>query len=107
MHLEISAIYIYIYIYIGRPPKARTGHSSIVVGKNLIIYGGYHIHKSGNEIKTEILCSIGILDTNTVTWSKPSVGGLQIYPRYGHTMTYLEGQGILLGGYIDRHEYNE
>ena len=59
----------------------------------------------GHEIKTEPLCSIGILDTNTVTWSKPDIGGLQIYPRYGHTMTYLGGHGILLGGYIDRHEY--
>ncbi|KAJ6254130.1 faciogenital dysplasia protein [Anaeramoeba flamelloides] len=77
----------------GNPPTPRSGHAADVIENQLWIYGGRD--ESGQELG-DLYC----LDCNTYTWFhvEPE-GNLLPSPRVWHTLTFVESQIVIFGGW--------
>ena len=64
----------------GPMPEPRMGHSSAVVGHNIIVLGGFYFRKqdalrAGSMLKELFLGVLKVLDTESLTWSRLRVTG--------------------------------
>jgi len=75
----------------GTSPSARSRHTATLVnGNKLYIIGG------GGD--TRVYNDIYLLDTETMSWSRPQVKGTAPLPRWGHTCTLVGNKLVIFGG---------
>lgn len=79
----------------GSIPPSRTNHASAAVGKNMYIFGGNNNNEEG---KYQVLDDLNMLDTVTMTWSRPKTTGTAPCARSGHTLTSIGKKLYLFGG---------
>jgi hypothetical protein len=79
----------------GQVPPSRTNHASASVGKNMYIFGGNNNSEAGQY---QVLDDLSMLDTVTMTWSKPKTSGQAPCARSGHTLTAIGKKLYLFGG---------
>lgn len=79
----------------GVPPPSRTNHASASVGKNMYIFGGNNNNEAGQY---QVLDDLSMLDTHTMTWSRPKTTGAIPCARSGHTLTAIGKKLYLFGG---------
>jgi len=79
----------------GVPPPSRTNHAAASVGKNMYIFGGNNNNEEG---KYQVLDDLNVLDTQTMTWSRPKTTGEAPCARSGHTLTAIGKKLYLFGG---------
>ena len=73
----------------GAPPTPRVGHSAVVLGNLVYVYGGAaHEH---------IYRDLHVLDTNSMSWVEPPTSGLPPGPLFGHSAQTV-GQCLFLFG---------
>ena len=79
------------------PPKARGGHTAVLVEKNLLIQGGQQ-HKNAGVFEYFSL-NPTVLDTETHTWFQPRVAlGKGPVERAYHTTTRVGSSLFIFGG---------
>eukprot|EP01111_Echinosteliopsis_oligospora_P009374 TRINITY_DN272_c0_g1_i1.p1 TRINITY_DN272_c0_g1~~TRINITY_DN272_c0_g1_i1.p1 ORF type:complete len:422 (-),score=102.58 TRINITY_DN272_c0_g1_i1:140-1405(-) len=76
-------------------PPSRTNHASASVGKYMFMYGGNNNDENG---RYQVLNDLCMLDTTTLTWSRPKVSGDIPEARSGHTLTAIGRKLYLFGG---------
>lgn len=92
----------------GNPPAPRGGHTATFVAKKLFVFGGSAysakgLNTGGRESPLTIVKSdLHVLDLATMTWSIPSVQGIQPPARYAHTGTLMGNKLIIFGGFNGR-----
>jgi len=79
----------------GTPPVSRTNHASAAIGKNMYIFGGNNNNEAGMY---QVLGDLSVLDTETMTWSRPETTGDIPTARSGHTLTAMGKKLYLFGG---------
>jgi len=79
----------------GTAPVSRTNHASAAIGKKMYIFGGNNNNESGQYQVLDDLC---VLDSETMTWSKPKTSGAIPSARSGHTLTAIGKKLYLFGG---------
>jgi len=79
----------------GTPPSSRTNHAAAAVGKNMYIFGGNNNNEAGQY---QVLDDLTMLDTLTMTWSRPKTTGTAPCARSGHTLTAIGKKLYLFGG---------
>lgn len=79
----------------GTPPVSRTNHAAASVGKKMFIFGGNNNNEAGQY---QVLDDLSMLDTETMTWSKPKTTGDIPTARSGHTLTAIGKKIYLFGG---------
>jgi len=79
----------------GITPPSRTNHAAAAVGKNMYIFGGNNNNEEG---KYQVLDDLSMLDTVTMTWSRPKTTGTAPCARSGHTLTAIGKKLYLFGG---------
>jgi N-acetylneuraminic acid mutarotase len=79
----------------GVPPPSRTNHASASVGKNMYIFGGNNNNEAGQY---QVLDDLHVLDTHTMTWTRPKTSGQAPCARSGHTLTAIGKKLYLFGG---------
>lgn len=73
-------------------PPPRFLHSSVLVGRKLVILGGW-------DGEFGCYSDLWLFDTDTFSWMQPRTAGFAPTARYGHTMTLLpDGRLVLMGG---------
>ena len=91
----------------GPAPTPRQGHSSILIGNNLVVHGGFKLREdqlktcglnSGSQVSASYLPDIRVLDTDTFTWSRLRISGEPPEGRFNHTIN-ISGSEILLFGF--------
>ena len=102
----------------GPAPTPRQSHSSILIGNNLVIHGGFKLKASelkncglnqGSLVQSSYLDDMRVLDTDTFVWSRLRISGLPPEARYGHTLNISGSDIIMFGGWTqnsgnrDRH----
>nr|XP_046253106.1 host cell factor 1b isoform X2 [Scatophagus argus] len=79
----------------GQPPPPRESHTAAVSsgrGANrLIIYGGMSGCRLGD---------LWVLDIDSLTWSKPALGGAAPLPRSLHSATTINNKMYVFGGWV-------
>lgn len=93
LHALDCSSYTWSRVYCtGAIPEARANHSSAVLVETheLVIFGGW----TGKER----LNDVHILDIDTLTWTKPDIGGELPHPRAGMTLTACRDRLYLFGG---------
>eukprot|EP01130_Rhizamoeba_saxonica_P005349 TRINITY_DN2146_c0_g1_i1.p1 TRINITY_DN2146_c0_g1~~TRINITY_DN2146_c0_g1_i1.p1 ORF type:complete len:395 (+),score=75.21 TRINITY_DN2146_c0_g1_i1:299-1483(+) len=77
----------------GISPSARSRHTSTLMGGNqLVIVGG-----GGDNC---VFNDVYILNTDDMSWSRPSVQGIPSIPRWGHSSTPIgENKLLIFGGH--------
>lgn len=92
----------------GPTPSPRQGHTSIQIGNNLLIHGGFFFDedeqkaagfRQGSQLKACYLNDIRILDTEKFMWSRLRVSGTPPLPRYGHTANISGSDIVIFGGW--------
>ena len=73
----------------GRKPEQRGGHTSVLVGNKLIVFGGHRYEK---DSKFSYFNDIHALDIETLVWKEMPSSGAQMHPRYGHSATLVGRQ---------------
>lgn len=74
----------------GRPPIARTGHSAVVTGSRMLVFGGGQSTRAFNDVHA--------LDLRTLRWeSAMDVGGVP-EPRAGHAAVAVGSLMVVFGG---------
>ena len=76
-------------------PPSRTNHASAAVGKNMYMFGGNNNNEAGQY---QVLDDLNMLDTVTMTWSRPKTTGAIPCARSGHTLTAIGKKVYLFGG---------
>jgi N-acetylneuraminic acid mutarotase len=71
-------------------PSARAGHTSVLIGSQILVFGG------GDG--TKILNDTWTYDWRECTWSRPNISGTPPAPRCAHTATLLGEKLIIFGG---------
>jgi len=79
----------------GTLPVSRTNHASAAVGKKMYVFGGNNNNEAGMY---QVLDDLSVLDTETMTWSKPKTTGDVPCARSGHTLTAIGSKVYLFGG---------
>lgn len=79
----------------GRRVSARGGHSGVVVGTDLIFFGGTCYGGSG---KFEYYDDTAVLDLETNTWYPVKTGGRSPPARYGHACEVVGTRVYVFGG---------
>jgi len=79
----------------GVAPPSRTNHAAASVGKNMYIFGGNNNNEAGHY---QVLDDLSMLDTHTMTWSRPKTTGDVPCARSGHTLTTIGKKLYLFGG---------
>ena len=74
----------------GIAPSPRNGHSMVLIGMHLFIFGGGDETISFNDVHT--------LHVGTMTWDKPVVHGTLPSPRSRHTGTGVGSNMVVFGG---------
>ncbi|TNV78497.1 hypothetical protein FGO68_gene5245 [Halteria grandinella] len=95
----------------GPEPSPRHGHSSILIGNNLVVHGGFKLKEDqlktcglnqGGFVKASYLDDIRVLDTDSFIWSRLRISGSPPDGRYGHTMNISGSEIILFGGWTSQ-----
>ena len=73
---------------------ARNAHTMTVLGKKLYLFGGH----SGNKH----LKDLHVFDTETLSWTEPSICGSPPKGLRGHTANLIGTKIYLFGGYDGR-----
>lgn len=79
----------------GDVPASRTNHAAAAVGTKMFIFGGNNNNERGAYQVLDDLC---MLDTETLTWSRPATTGDRPCARSGHTLTTIGKKVYLFGG---------
>jgi N-acetylneuraminic acid mutarotase len=79
----------------GTLPPSRTNHAAAAVGKNMYLFGGNNNNERGQY---QVLDDLNVLDTRTLTWSRPQTTGTAPCARSGHTLTAIGKKLYLFGG---------
>ena len=72
-------------------PSPRFYHASLVVGRKLVIHGGWNG-------QTKCHNDLWVFDTETFTWVKPRTAGLPPPPMYGHNLNLTSNGHIMCFG---------
>ena len=92
----------------GPAPTPRQGHSSILIGNNLVVHGGFKLREdqlktcglnSGSQVSASYLPDIRVLDTDTFTWSRLRISGEPPEGRFNHTINISGSEILLFGGW--------
>ncbi|XP_009373292.2 acyl-CoA-binding domain-containing protein 4 [Pyrus x bretschneideri] len=83
----------------GDSPVPRDSHSTIVMGKKLLVYGG--------DRGDRYYGGVDMLDMNTLTWSRLAVQGSSPGARAGHATVSIGTKVYVIGGVGDKHYYND
>ena len=83
----------------GQPPSPRHGHSATLIAKKIIIFGGRGLYS--NQIYNDLY----ILDTTSLTWSKPTLSGDIPCPRYYHAAEMVNDRELFILGGNPGHSY--
>eukprot|EP00301_Raphidiophrys_heterophryoidea_P002815 c11300_g1_i2.p1 GENE.c11300_g1_i2~~c11300_g1_i2.p1 ORF type:complete len:1154 (-),score=303.16 c11300_g1_i2:140-3601(-) len=78
----------------GRVPVARYGHAAAIFDNKMFVFGGYSVKEGYSNV-------MSVLDTDSLTWTSPAVGGVRPERRVGHTLTLVGNQLFLYGGSQD------
>ena len=81
---------------VGVPSKSsqavrRAAHSCVVMGKYMVIFGGFDGKKRMNDVQ--------LLDTDAMEWSRPTVNGIPPTARTYHSACLSERKMYVFGGY--------
>ncbi len=74
----------------GIAPSPRNGHTMVLIGMHLYVFGGGDETVSFNDVHT--------LHTGTMTWDKPVVHGQLPSPRSRHSATAVGANMVVFGG---------
>ncbi|KAL3591086.1 hypothetical protein D5086_009726 [Populus alba] len=74
----------------GQGPGPRDSHSAVLVGHQMIVFGGTNGSKKVNDLH--------ILDLGTKEWISPECKGTPPSPRESHTATLIGGDRIMVFG---------
>lgn len=76
---------------IAQGPCARLFHASELVGRKIVVHGGWDGNKAFNDL--------WIFNTDSFGWSRPKTTGFEPSGRYGHTLTlFPDGRMFMFGG---------
>lgn len=76
---------------ISTPPLGRFYHAAEVVGRKIVVHGGW----DGEEVFSDLW----IFNTESFVWMQPRTVGFGPSARYGHTMTLtVDGRLLVIGG---------
>jgi len=81
----------------GSVPASRTNHASASVGSKLFVFGGNNNNEAGAY---QVLDDLHMLDTQTLTWTRPVTTGTKPCARSGHSLTAVGHKLFLFGGGI-------
>lgn len=73
-----------------RTPDLLRGHSAVVFGDKVFIWGGRNLERDTNELLR--------FDTVEMQWSRPTVSGRVPEPRFGHTACVIDNCMYIFGG---------
>ncbi len=83
---------------LGAVPSPRYGHTAVIYGDSMFVYGGYdQMGFACNDLYE--------LSLATLTWHKPTTSGAVPKEAYHHTAVVFQGSMYTFGGY--RKTYNE
>lgn len=92
----------------GPAPSPRHGHSSILIGNNLVVHGGFKLREDqlkncglsqGSGVAGSYLSDIRVLDTDTLIWSRLRISGEPPEGRFGHTINISGSEILMFGGW--------
>ena len=83
----------------GTPPDALVSHSTVVVGTELIVWGG------GDGKKAH--AGLNVIDTVNLLWTQPQTSGAEPHAHVGHTAVHTDAKMFVFGGYGHRQYWNE
>eukprot|EP01029_Cantina_marsupialis_P017640 TRINITY_DN396_c5_g1_i1.p1 TRINITY_DN396_c5_g1~~TRINITY_DN396_c5_g1_i1.p1 ORF type:complete len:764 (+),score=215.83 TRINITY_DN396_c5_g1_i1:101-2293(+) len=76
----------------GELPAPRSHAAMTIVGRQLYLFGGY------NPLTKEQLKEWNVLNLDSMTWTKPRVGGVERIGRNNHTLTTVGTDIFIFGG---------
>jgi hypothetical protein len=79
----------------GDQPELRTNHAACAIGTKMYIYGG---NRTEDDKTYQIYSDLHVLETTTMTWSKPRTYGDIPGPRVAHKLLAVNNQVYLFGG---------
>ncbi|OVA16794.1 Kelch repeat type 1 [Macleaya cordata] len=74
----------------GKRPGTRDSHSAVLVGHQMIVFGGTNGSKKVNDLH--------VLDLRTKEWSSPNCEGIPPSPRESHTATVVGDDKLVIFG---------
>lgn len=85
----------------GVPPSARGGHTAVLAGASVIIFGvscsqGHYF--GGQKTGFKYLNDTVVLDVNANVWTRPRISGTSPAARYGHTAVLAGARMVIFGG---------
>jgi N-acetylneuraminic acid mutarotase len=89
------------------PPEARDFHSTVLLGdeKTLLVFGGAHDIESKNV--SLHFNDVHLFNTETFTWSQPSVSGPPPPPRWMHRAIVCHGVKMYVFAGTDEEDYDD
>ena len=79
----------------GEPPSQREGHTSSVVGAQIVVFGGAGLDVEDRPVN---LNDLHILDTERMAWSRPVVSGRVPQERRYHSASVVDQRLLVFGG---------
>ncbi|KAH9115399.1 hypothetical protein LEN26_010864 [Aphanomyces euteiches] len=79
----------------GLPPSARGGHTMLLAGQRLVLFGGHYFGGDGAFV---YLNDTHALDLETSTWCQVKCQGKPPAPRYNHSATLVGNKMFVFGG---------
>ena len=82
----------------GKGPSKREKSTSVLYKDSVIVYGGYFCcPKTGQEV---VYNDIYVLDTQSMTWKKPSTGCKDDPARFAHSAAIYGDEMLMFGGLL-------